>query len=159
MLLALACTFTKYEILCKYFFKHFVAVINTLSWYFKNQEEVFSRNISQWLLPSWIYLDDFVTKFFVFVYQARIWVNLTTTQNLRKPENFGWRRDGSLFKPVWTTLPENVVSCEELTKCGSKTVCLNRCKCLKERLVCTELCNWGTNCDNGSNDWISNVYI
>ncbi len=54
------------------------------------------------------------------------------------PQNWGWKKEDSLWQPLWTTLPEARKACHELIKCACKAMC-TRCKCVKEALKCTNL--------------------
>ena len=65
---------------------------------------------------------------------------------LPSPADWGWQRDGSSWVPYWTTLPQAKDMCYELIRCGCKTACRGRCKCMKANLTCTGLCNCGGNC-------------
>ena len=65
---------------------------------------------------------------------------------LPSPADWGWQRDGSSWVPYWTTLPQAKDTCYELIRCGCKTACRGRCKCMKANLTCTGLCNCGGNC-------------
>ena len=37
--------------------------------------------------------------------------------------DWGWKTDGELLLPRWTTIPEASKSCQELTSCKCKTRC------------------------------------
>jgi len=75
---------------------------------------------------------------------------LQEQQNRPQPEGFGWTRDdNSLWKPVWTLLPEVAKASRELLKCGckAKPLCSKRCRCEGAGLSCAALCLCGENCD------------
>ena len=55
------------------------------------------------------------------------------------PSDWRWEKNGTSWKPKWTTLPQAKDTCYELIHCGSKKGCLGRCKCLKANLDCTSL--------------------
>lgn len=82
------------------------------------------------------------------VYQgALIWgKTLLKEPMLPSPEHWGWKYDESNWVPHWTDLPQVKDACYELIKCGCKTTCKGRCKCVKANLACTQLCNCG-GCD------------
>lgn len=65
---------------------------------------------------------------------------------LPSPSEWGWQRQGNIWTPYWTALPQAKDSCYELIHCGCKASCKGRCKCLKANLVCTGLCKCGGNC-------------
>lgn len=84
-----------------------------------------------------------------YVYQASIWsCCLKSQQNVPSPEEFGWTKIESSWKPKWTTLPEASIACSQLLKCGCKMGCAGRCKCVKANLSCTELCYCAAGCTN-----------
>ena len=71
---------------------------------------------------------------------------LLPTQVLPSPSEWGWECKGQLWSPYWTTLAQAKSTCYELIKCGCKTTCRVRCKCVKAGLACTGLCYCGGNC-------------
>ena len=92
-------------------------------------------NVDPPLLISLFHVNAFLTQHVLHsarIYQARIgvkiWVNLITTQNLPKPNNFGLRRDGSLSNPnlviilpCWFTLINlEVIQAVNLAFCSKK---------------------------------------
>ena len=77
---------------------------------------------------------------------AYIWGQVLLTQPvIPSPSAWGWEKDGTSWKPKWTTLPQAKDACYELIHCGCKKGCRGRCKCLKANLDCTGLCNCGGN--------------
>ena len=79
---------------------------------------------------------------------ANIWGQVLLTQPvIPSPSAWGWEKDGTSWKPKWTTLPQAKDTCYELIHCGCKKGCRGRCKCLKANLDCTGLCNCGGNCN------------
>ena len=76
-------------------------------------------------------------------YQAgHIWGQCVIRQpELQCPSEWGWSKKGDDWEVVWTTLEPISKSCRELTKCGCKTDCGGRCKCIKNGLCCTLLCS------------------
>jgi len=80
-----------------------------------------------------------------------IWTTcLQEQQNLPQPGGFGWTRDdNSLWKPVWTLLPEVKKASRELLKCGckAKPLCSIRYRCKGAGLSCTALSQCGRNGD------------
>jgi len=75
-------------------------------------------------------------------YQAgHIWGQCVNRQpEPQCPSEWGWSKKGDDWEVVWTTLEPVSKSCHELTKCGCKTECGGRCKCVKNGLFCTLLC-------------------
>ena len=74
--------------------------------------------------------------------------------NLPDPNNYGWKWDlnREIFDPVMTTNPPAPESTIELTACGCKTGCKSdRCRCRKNKFVCTEMCRC-KECENTEND-------
>ena len=59
---------------------------------------------------------------------------------LPSPADWGWQRQARGWSPDWTTLKQAKDTCYELIRCGCKTACRGRCKCMKANLVCTSLC-------------------
>ena len=79
---------------------------------------------------------------------AYIWGQVLLTQPvIPSPSAWGWEKDGTSWKPKWTTLPQAKDTCYELIHCGCKKGCRGRCKCFKANLDCTGLCNCGGNCN------------
>ena len=80
-------------------------------------------------------------------YQAGcIWGQAITRQiEVQSPSEWGWKQQGSTWQIVWTSLPPVAESCQQLTKCGCKTVCRGRRKCYRFTLPCTELYSY--NCE------------
>ena len=62
------------------------------------------------------------------------------------PDAWGWKQDGTKWKPVWTSLPQAQQSCYELIRCGCKQGCRGHCKCVKANLQCTALCACSGDC-------------
>ena len=83
------------------------------------------------------------------VYQAaHVWSQaLDPSPKLPSPENWGWQLTESVWKPLWTKLPEAAVSCSELVHCGCKKGCKHQCKCRVLNLECTEQCNCKGKCN------------
>lgn len=78
---------------------------------------------------------------------AQIWgQSLLKKPTIQSPEQWGWKKDDNVWKPLWTTLAQAKDSCYELIHCGCKKGCKGRCKCLKANLDCTALCNCGGQC-------------
>lgn len=67
-------------------------------------------------------------------------------QVIPTPSGWGWYRDENSWLPKWTNLPQVKDACYELIRCGCKSSCSSRCKCVKAHLVCTRLCNCGGDC-------------
>ena len=42
---------------------------------------------------------------------------------IESPANWGWQKDGEVWKVLWSKLPAIAESCQQLTKCGCKTDC------------------------------------
>ena len=82
-------------------------------------------------------------------YQALVWSRcLEKNPVLPCPRNWGWtKQEGeTVWKPLWTTLPQADHSCYELIRCGCKKGCKTRCKCVIASLQCTALCQCGGDC-------------
>ena len=63
-------------------------------------------------------------------------------QNVPSPSDYSWvKGESRQWQPVWTTIPKVSAVCRELIKCACKKRCL-RCKCAREQLKCTPLCNF-----------------
>ena len=74
--------------------------------------------------------------------------SLITQQELVSPSEWGWMKDGEMWCPVWSSMPEASKACQELIKCGCKPGRKCRsCKCGKARLPCTNLCGCARQCD------------
>ena len=56
-----------------------------------------------------------------------------SNQDTPSPDQFGWRKIGDTWKPVWMTIPEVSKACQEFIKCSCKLKC-TRCKCAKNSL-------------------------
>jgi hypothetical protein len=57
------------------------------------------------------------------------------------PEEWGWTKHDDEWQVHWTDLGPVSKSCRELTRCGCKKGCNNRCKCFRCGLPCTALCS------------------
>ena len=66
---------------------------------------------------------------------------------LPDPHGWGWQKDASGWRPVWTFLPAAMQTCYELIHCSCKKGCKNRCKCKKASLSCTALCLCDADCN------------
>ena len=64
---------------------------------------------------------------------------LIAKPQIPSPHEWGWRREGSESRPVWTVLPQAQESCYELIHCGCKKGCNGQCKYRKANLKCTAL--------------------
>ena len=78
------------------------------------------------------------------IFQASIW-NTAATENviLPSPEMFGWKQDGGVWSPVWTTISAAAAACKELIKCchkGKEKRDCSSCSCGRVGLPCTDLC-------------------
>lgn len=72
---------------------------------------------------------------------------------LPTPEDWGWKKQASSYRPIWTILPDASKHCKELVKCGCKSLCsTRRCKCKKLALPCSSLCF----CDGQCGDYEAN---
>ena len=79
------------------------------------------------------------------VYQASIWVTSTEVQQMiPSPSDYGWGQVDNVWSPLWLTVPELSKACPDLIKCTCKGDCSN-CKCGKENLKCSSLCNCNCN--------------
>ena len=75
---------------------------------------------------------------------AHIWGQVLLTQAvIPAPSAWGWEKDETSWKPKLTTLPQAKDTCYELIHCS----CRGRCKCLKDSLDSSGLCNCGRNCN------------
>ena len=77
---------------------------------------------------------------------GHIWAQcITRDSQVQSPSSWGWWKDGDRWKITWTTLQPISECCRELTKCGCKSDCRGRCKCMKTGMDCTALCS--CNCE------------
>jgi len=84
---------------------------------------------------------------------GHIWGQCTIADPLLpNTSDFGWVKENSIFKPLWTTLPSAATSCDELISCGCLTACRGLCKCYKANLPCTALCACDGDCYSDSCD-------
>jgi hypothetical protein len=86
-------------------------------------------------------------------YQAMIWFNdIVANPEIPEPQNYGWQTSDGELEPVMCLLPPAPEAVTNLVKCSCKlTQCANnRCKCRKNGLKCTSLCNCSDKeeCDN-----------
>ncbi|KAK3920030.1 Chromosome-associated kinesin KIF4 [Frankliniella fusca] len=65
---------------------------------------------------------------------------LELVQRLPSPSECGWKETASGWVPYWTDLPPVTKACRALIRCACKKGCTNRCKCVKEKLDCSEMC-------------------
>lgn len=83
--------------------------------------------------------------------QSNIWTQCLE-DNIRKlePGDWGWmKQDNSkMYIPVWTTIPIVADHCKELISCKCLKKCNGHCKCVKNRLPCTMLCDCDGKCDS-----------
>ena len=68
--------------------------------------------------------------------------------SLPDPANWGWKKDGLKWTPLWTDIDEASKALRELIKCGCKKCRLGWCKCKIARLKCTALCACDESCSN-----------
>lgn len=82
-------------------------------------------------------------------YQAgHIWGQaLIPCPGVPSPQDWGWTFDDGLWRPLWSTLPEVMRSCQELICCSCQKGCRGRCSCAKNELHCTDLCKCPAECD------------
>ncbi|MGH0117292.1 UNVERIFIED_CONTAM: hypothetical protein FKN15_013815 [Acipenser sinensis] len=82
------------------------------------------------------------------VYQGgHVWGQSTVAEPiLPDPACWGWKLEGNIYCPFWTTLTEATKSCQELVCCGCKKGCSSRCSCAKAGLQCTALCACDRQC-------------
>lgn len=68
--------------------------------------------------------------------QSQIWTqSLQRVQHHPDPADFGWKKCGGIWEPVWRTKPVASEACDALVKCSCKKGCIaSRCKCLKNPL-------------------------
>jgi len=86
-------------------------------------------------------------------YQAGyLWAQMfVAVPNLPSPSEWGWVQTANGGLEVkWTALPEASHACRELLRCGCKSGCRNKCKCVKAVLQCTTLCKCGGLCDRAA---------
>ncbi|XP_066928999.1 uncharacterized protein [Clytia hemisphaerica] len=74
-------------------------------------------------------------------------------QQLPDPLGYGWELNGTSIDSIMTDNLPAPIALIELSMCKCKTGCQSkRCKCLKNNLICTDMCRC-TNCKNdGTND-------
>ena len=90
-------------------------------------------------------------------YQANVWYQATTAMMIRsKPEDtVGWSmtEDQKKLNIVWTRIPAMSKSTFEIVTCGCTKKCgNNRCKCVKNNVVCIPACGCcAQNCLNPCN--------
>ena len=82
------------------------------------------------------------------VYQSgHVWGSAVIAKpQIPSPQEWRLRREGSEWKLVRKVLPQAQESCYELIDCGCKKGRTGQCKCRKESLKCTALCNCGGHC-------------
>ena len=69
-------------------------------------------------------------------------------QNLPSPEGYGWELNSSLLDPIMTDNLPAPIGLIELSVCNCESRCASkRCRCLKNNLVCTDMCK----CQNYKN--------
>ena len=87
------------------------------------------------------------------VYQAG-YVCQIAVPEFPSPDLWGWKKSDSIspWTTLWTVLPEASEACQELIKCGCKKAAINRCKCYKSSLGCTQLCFCSGQCSNSSDN-------
>ena len=86
-------------------------------------------------------------------YQAgHVWAQMfVAVPNLPSPSEWGWVQTANGgWEVKWTALPEASHACRELLRCGCKSGCRNKCKCVKAVLQCTALCKCGGLCDRAA---------
>ena len=75
-----------------------------------------------------------------------VWGSLEADHVLPSPQLWGWQWTNDSWKPLWTTLPEAVLSLTELMRCACKTKAYKTCKCAKAHLPCTVMYLCGGEC-------------
>ena len=71
---------------------------------------------------------------------------------LSDPVYYGWEKDGGVYIPVMTDQLPAPIAVIEMSVCKCNQGCANqRCKCRKNKLVCTEMCQC-SECENVVND-------
>jgi len=82
------------------------------------------------------------------IYQAGlIWGHcLEKCPDVATASDWGWKVDGSKFKPKWTVLPVAEKACLELISCKCMKSCRGNCKCYRANSVCTALCKCRGTC-------------
>jgi hypothetical protein len=67
------------------------------------------------------------------LYQASVWVSAHVAEmNAPDPLEYGWKKIDKRLLPVWMSIPEVSIACQELVKCGCKRACGNACTCNKK---------------------------
>lgn len=80
---------------------------------------------------------------------GHIWAQcLVKSMNIPNAEDWGWKRNGNIWKPYWTTLQEAMEGIKELISCGCKKSCTGRCKCFNAGFKCTAMCACNGTCNN-----------
>ena len=77
------------------------------------------------------------------------------------PNEYGWKWDETkeIFESVITTNPPAPDSIIELISRGCRTDCqTDRCQCLKNKLLCTEMCRW-KDCKNTNIEFDKPNYV
>ena len=73
--------------------------------------------------------------------QAHIWTTcLDAVGNQCSPSDWGWKEEDGVFQPVWCTQPEVSKHCRQLVACSCKRGCRGLCKCKRNQLSCSQLC-------------------
>lgn len=100
------------------------------------------------LPPTSDTLDQHLKRAF---YQSTIWENsnLCTPTSLI-PDDYGWNANESgYYEPVLMTLSPITGDCLKVISCGCKGQCASKnCKCRKNQLPCTVVCNCVAPCKN-----------
>ena len=79
--------------------------------------------------------------------------SLTALQVVPSYSEWGWKWDGEIWVPLWTTKEIASAACKFLRGCGCKKGCVNdRCKCRKRGDKCSTLCRCGAGCTNNGDD-------
>lgn len=67
-------------------------------------------------------------------------------------EDWGWKKEGSVWVSFWTIKEGTTASLKELTRCSCKRCIKGRCLCRQSGLPCTGLCVCeGDSCDRNQN--------
>ena len=67
--------------------------------------------------------------------------------------NYGWEQNEMSLDPIMTDNLPTPIALIELSMCKCQTGCkTKRCKCLKNDLVCTDMCKW-KDCKNDGIDY------
>ena len=62
-------------------------------------------------------------------------------QNLPSPEGYGWELNGNSLDPIMADNVPAQIGLIELSVCNCESGCESkRCKCLRNKLVCTDMC-------------------